>query len=200
MPRTAEQNNALRASTRARLLDAALVLFARDGYARSSVRAIAAQAGVATGLLYSHFEGKEALLRAIFEESMADVAQSFAIADAAAPDTRLAALVRGSVEIVRDHLDFWRLSYATRTQPSVVVALGPSLDRWTATILGTLRRYVEDGGSPEPDADAHALFAQIDGMCQHFALDPGRYPIDAVADRVIAHWEHRASLREEHRP
>lgn len=197
MPRTAAQNETLRSSTRERLLGAALTLFARDGYSAVGVRAIAAEAGVATGLLYSHFPGKEALLRAIFEQRMADVARSFALADAAEPTGRLAALVRGSVQIVRAHLDFWRLGYATRTQPSVVAALGTALTDWNATILQTLRRYVAECGSPDPDADACALFAQIDGMCQHFALDADRYPIDAVAERVIARWEPSATARED---
>lgn len=197
MPRTARQNEVLRALTRSRLLRAALTLFARDGYARVTVRAIATEAGVASGLLYSHFAGKEALLRAIFEESMADVAQSFALADAATPNERLAALVRGSVRIVREHLDFWRLSNATRAQPSVVAALGPALEGWTATILATLERYLEESGSADSEADARALFAQIDGMCQHFALHPETYPVDAVADRVIARWERGVTLPDE---
>ncbi len=188
MPRSADQNETLRSTTRAKLLAAALARFARVGYAESSVRAIAADAGVATGLLYSHFDGKEGLLQALFEESMQDVRASFAIAKFAAPADRLAALVRSSVAIVREHLDFWRLGYAARTQPAVVAALGPALEQWTASIVATLRGFLAEQGSQEPDLDARVLFAQIDGMCQHFALHPDGYPIDAVAERVIARW------------
>src|SRR5687768_6912949 len=127
-PRTPDQNEALRAATRARIMDAALALFAANGYAGTTVRMIAERAGVATGLLYAHFAGKEELLRALFERSMGDVYASFALADAADPGDRLAALVRGSVEILRANLDFWRVSYAARMQPSVLDALGPALD------------------------------------------------------------------------
>ena len=172
-------------------MDAALALFANHGYAPTTVRMIAERAGVATGLLYSHFEGKEALLRALFERSMGDVHASFALADAADaadPRDRLAALVRGSVQILRANLDFWRVGYAARMQPSVLAALGPALDAWTATILATLRGYLAELGVRDPDIEARGLFAQIDGMCQHFATDPERYPIDAVAERVIARW------------
>ncbi len=189
MSRSADRNQALRASTRAKLLNAALSLFARDGYAATSVRAIANESGVATGLLYSHFSGKEALLRAVFEESMADVRASLALADAVPPSERLAALVRASVAILREHLNFWRLGYATRTQPSVLTALGPALPEWTASTLESLRRYLVDAGSSDPEGDAHALFAQIDGLCQHFALQPDSYPVDAVAERVILRWQ-----------
>lgn len=188
MPRSTRQNDALRAATRAKLLEAALHLFARRGYAGTTVKAIAARAGVATGLLYAHFAGKEALLRALFEQSMADVRLSFAMAEAVGEDDRLGALVRGAVAIVRTHLDFWRLGYAARTQPAVVAALGPALAEWGDAIISTLEGYVADLGSPAPELDARALFAQIDGLCQHFALSPTDYPIDAVAERVIAQW------------
>jgi AcrR family transcriptional regulator len=188
VPRSPAQNEALRAATRERLLDAALALFARDGYAETTVRAIAARAGVAAGLLYAHFDGKEALLHALFERSMADVRRSFALADAADPRERLAALVRGAVAVLRGHLDFWRLGYAVRAQPSVVAALGPALGNWAAEIHATLRGYLAALGSPAPELDAHALFTQIDGLCQHFALAPADFPVDAVAERVIARW------------
>lgn len=189
MPRSPDLNTALRAATRDRLLRAALVLFARDGYAGTSVRAIAQQAGVATGLLYSHFSGKEALLHAIFEQSMADVNASFASAQSqSTPDDRLRALVDGAVETVRDHLEFWQLGYAARWQPAVVAALGPALTQWTATIVGVLQGILAEHGSDDPLADAHALFAQIDGMCQHLAMAPATYPAEAVAQRIVARW------------
>lgn len=191
MPRSADQNDALRAATRAKLLDAALRLFARDGYTDTTVKAIARAAGVADGLLYSHFEGKRALLRALFESTMAEVRRSFEMAESVGNDDRLAALVRGSVSVVRANPDFWRLGYAARTQPAVVAALGPVLDEWTESIIATLRGYLADLGSPAPEPDARALFAQIDGMCQHFALNPTEYPVDAVAERVIVLWSRK---------
>ncbi len=188
MPRTAQQNESRRAATRGKILDAALVLFARDGYADTTVRHIARRAGVATGLLYSHFKGKEGLLRALFDESMSQVRLSFAMAESVPREERLAALVRASVQLVREHRDFWRLGYAARTQPAVIAALAPTLVEWSDAIVGTLRGYLADAGSASPELDARALFAQIDGMCQHFALAPGDYPVDAVAERVIAQW------------
>lgn len=189
MPRSPDLNAALRAATRERLLRAALALFARDGYTNTSVRAIAQEAGVATGLLYAHFSGKEALLRAIFEQSMADVNASFADAHAqTSPDAQLQALVEGAVRTVRAHLEFWRLGYAARSQPSVLAALGPALAEWTSTIRGVLQGILTRNGSDDPQADAHALFAQIDGMCQHLAMDPTGYPADAVARRIVARW------------
>ena len=53
---------ATRPGAAGRLLDAALSLFARRGFAGTSIRDIAAEAGLTSAALYSHFDSKEQLL------------------------------------------------------------------------------------------------------------------------------------------
>jgi AcrR family transcriptional regulator len=187
-PRTAEQNEQIRAESRRRIVDEALALFAEHGYAGTSVRMIADAAGISPGLLYNYFENKQALLHAIFEESMADVRASFAMADEAPPKQRLERLVRGSFAILRRNITFWKLSYGVRMQPAVLAGLGPELHEWTAAIRRTLQGYLRDAGVARPDVEAAALFALIDGISQHYVLDPERYPLDAVTELVVARY------------
>src|SRR5689334_11787752 len=108
MPRTATQNLEIRANTRAKLVNAALELFAMRGYAGTSVDAIAEAAGVSAGLLYHHFDSKAAVLNAIFEQSLADVQATFSAADRETnPRQRLPALLRSGAAIVPRHRNFW---------------------------------------------------------------------------------------------
>ncbi len=185
-PRTAAQNETLRAATRTRILDGALKAFGKLGFDGASVRQIAAEAGVAQGLLYSHFSGKEELLKAIFERGMDDVRESFLAA--AGDDSRppLERLIRSSFGILRRNIGFWRLTYGIRMQASVLKALGPELEGWTKDILKTLEAHFRATGSERPALEAAILFAAIDGISQHFAMDPERYPLDAIADALIA--------------
>ena len=48
-------------TTRARIRDAAVDLFARDGFAHVTVRRIATEAGVSPALVIHHFGSKEGL-------------------------------------------------------------------------------------------------------------------------------------------
>ena len=57
---------------RSRLLDAAIQIFDRKGYAASSVREIAEAAGVTKPVVYYHFGSKEGLLVAILDEAVRD--------------------------------------------------------------------------------------------------------------------------------
>ncbi|NUR58594.1 MAG: TetR/AcrR family transcriptional regulator [Catenulispora sp.] len=54
--------------TRSALVDAARVVFERDGYLEARLSDISAEAGVASGSLYTYFEGKEAIFQAVAEQ------------------------------------------------------------------------------------------------------------------------------------
>ncbi len=54
--------------TRRAILDAAYTLFLERGYHATSMRRIASRAGLALGGIYNHFDGKEAIFRAVILE------------------------------------------------------------------------------------------------------------------------------------
>ena len=189
-PRTPQQNERLRAASRARIIEHALRLFAEHGYERTSVKMIAEAAGVSQGLLYNYFEGKDALLRAILEASMDDVRASFAAAEAEPdPRRRVERLVRGSFEILRRNLHFWRLSYGVRMQAAVLEGLGGGIHAWIAMVRATLERYLREAGVADAAVESAVLFALIDGVSQHYVLDPHGYPLDAVAERIVRRYD-----------
>jgi AcrR family transcriptional regulator len=56
------------------IIDGALTLFARDGYTRASLDAIAAEAGVSNRTIYNHFNDKAELFQAVIRDSSQRVA------------------------------------------------------------------------------------------------------------------------------
>ena len=54
--------------TRQQILDASLRLFSERGFARTTVRDIARQAGITDAAIYYHFDSKRELLEALVEE------------------------------------------------------------------------------------------------------------------------------------
>jgi AcrR family transcriptional regulator len=59
------------------ILDAAVRVFARDGYHTSRVGDIAEEAGIAHGLLYHYFASKEEVLATIFRENWSELIAAF---------------------------------------------------------------------------------------------------------------------------
>jgi AcrR family transcriptional regulator len=186
MPRTPEQNQQLRADSHRRLLAAARRTFVRLGFDRATIRDIAGEAGVAQGLLYNYFRSKDDLLREVFLEGTRDVAAAF-VAGAAGgtPAERLERMIRRSLEIVRERRDFWQLSYMLRHHPRTVEVLGDVLPTWTTGVRGSLETLLREIGHDDAAGLALVLFAAIDGVAQHYVLDPDEYPLEAVADCLV---------------
>ncbi|WP_277679606.1 TetR/AcrR family transcriptional regulator [Gracilibacillus dipsosauri] len=61
MPRTEEQFEAMRIATRDKIHSSAIKLFAKKGFAATSVKDIAKGAGISIGLMYRHYKKKEDL-------------------------------------------------------------------------------------------------------------------------------------------
>lgn len=189
MPRNEQQNEEVRAESRARIVTSALNVFARHGYERASVRMIAQEAGIAQGLLYNYFAGKEELLRAIFLQGIGGVKESFALAAGGdTPRERLERLLRGSFAILARDRAFWTLLYNVRWQPGIAHSLENDLRAWNELILATLGAIMTDFGVADPAIEATILFALIDGLGQQFVLQPDDFPTDAVIASVLARW------------
>ncbi|MGS2617857.1 TetR/AcrR family transcriptional regulator [Micromonospora sp. LZ34] len=65
----------LRGDKRAAIIGGALKVFARDGFARASIDAIASESGVSTRTIYKHFTDKTAIFTAVIADSAAAIAK-----------------------------------------------------------------------------------------------------------------------------
>jgi TetR/AcrR family transcriptional regulator len=96
---------------RDRLMHAAISLFARKGYATTTVREIVEAAGVTKPVLYYYFRSKEG----IFLEMMRDALQEFETTTGQALDgggnarARILRLLDGVFALILDHLDVMRV-------------------------------------------------------------------------------------------
>lgn len=90
-------------ATRASLVKAARELFGEQGYVDTSIDEIVARAGVTKGAVYHHFDGKEGLFRAVFEQVHTEVTDQ-AAAEFLGPDS-WTALLDGCALWIDAHLD-----------------------------------------------------------------------------------------------
>lgn len=83
--------------TRGTILESAMRLFRRDGYDRTTMRAIAREAGVSVGNAYYYFGSKEHLIQAFYDRIQVDHAA--AAEDVLARETAFDARLRGVLEV-----------------------------------------------------------------------------------------------------
>ena len=117
--RAARQDN-----RRVQLLDAAARLFSERGYHATSIRDIAKEVGMLSGSIYYHFQSKEEMLLAVYEEGKRRVADAVDTAAAAEtePWTRLQACCAAHLEALIVHRDYTQVMIRTLPQEASAVA------------------------------------------------------------------------------
>jgi AcrR family transcriptional regulator len=174
------------------ILDAAVRVFAGQGYEASRVGDVASAAGVAYGLVYHYFDSKEAVLEAVFHEAWGRLLAAIAHAEqtAGSAPERLALVVKIVLRSWRDDPDLVRLLVREVTRnPHVQDELDEigqafaSLERIIAAGQedGTLRR------SLDPRLCAWMLYGALEEILTGWVL--GRLPDDpetvARAEREV---------------
>ena len=186
MPRTKEQNEEIRAATRASILNSALQLFAEKGYAHTTTRNIAQAADLSVGLMYHYFDNKESLLQAVFDFVMARIdAGITAVLLANPPGERLPRLLQTIFDLLASEPQFWALFYMLRTQPAIMAVLGDSFRERTALLRSCFVEELSEAGREEPELEAYYLYSVIEGAIQQYLLDPDRYPLAEIVEKMI---------------
>jgi TetR/AcrR family transcriptional regulator len=149
------------AERRASILEAALRLFARRGYAASTTRDLAAAAGVTEPVLYRHFPSKAALFAALLREVGDRVVARLEriVAGEAGAEGRLRALAEGLPRLVSELDAEVRVltgAAATHPDPAARDAVRSAYARVAAFLARSLR---EAGLRPgvDPTAAGHLL-------------------------------------------
>jgi len=101
--------------SREQILEAALELFSHRGYGATSVRDIAAKAGLSTGNVYHHFPDKETLFRTLLDQYWAaindpDLPFNRALVTGTFPDN-LEVLGKASQRLVKEYRRYVALIY-----------------------------------------------------------------------------------------
>jgi len=94
------------ATSREQLLDIALDLFSRQGIARTSLNAIAKEAGVTPAMLHYYFNSREQLLDAMIEERFLPLRSAIGALFSAHPDdpvTALTLMVKKLADLAVEH-------------------------------------------------------------------------------------------------
>ncbi len=87
------------------IIEAAVRIFARNGYYNSRVSDIAKEAGIASGTIYLYFKTKDEILVTLFREKMAEFVATVRKAIAAEPDAvaKLRRLIGLHFKLLEDH-------------------------------------------------------------------------------------------------
>ena len=175
------------------IIEAAIRVLARQGYARTSLLEIAKEAGMSKGALHYHYPTKEALIHAVLETAC-NVVQARTV-EAWSPSENPFEALRKSLE------ELWA-TRAQRTDEALVVAdllalslydesLRPKLAEFYELGARQIRDYLEEhlislGLKPRIPLDLlpRIVIGMLDGLVMQAFVDPDALSPDEVVDAI----------------
>jgi TetR/AcrR family transcriptional regulator, acrAB operon repressor len=194
MRRTPEQA----AATREQLLEAALRVFSKKGYAATTLEEISKEAGFTRGALYWHFQSKAELFAALIQERARPAARVFeeAFAEGASPLAALKRLLVRSVELLEEDEDYRRALELSWLKAEITDELAPAFRKKLEGISGVIARLsalisrgVAEGEirpSIDPDIAAWAAYALMGGLMTMHLMSPALLAPKPQAEEAIA--------------
>jgi AcrR family transcriptional regulator len=201
-PAAARPEPVARGNGLAAIMRSARDIFAERGYHGASIRDIAKGAGLSLSVLYYYYSGKQELLVALLEDTLADYLRGCEQELAGAgedPTARLAAFVRATVEYrvrrqVESHLALREIRSLEPERLEQFVEHRDAVPR-------LLREVIDDGvargvfHTPYPDEAQRAILAMCNAIAQWYQPS-GELTIDDLVERYI----YFALTIVEHRP
>jgi AcrR family transcriptional regulator len=169
---------------RRRILDAAVRVFAAQGYDAARVGDVAREAGVAYGLVYHYYASKEAVLEAVFREAWGRLLAAVALAEETGEDAaeQLGLVVKIVLRAWRDDPDLVRLLVREVTRNPLIQDELDEIGQAFASLERMVRRGQADGtfrAELDPKLAAWMLYGALEEVLTGWVL--GQLPDDAAA-------------------
>ena len=173
------------------IIDAAVRVFARNGYYNSRVSDIAREAGIAAGTIYLYFKTKDAILVTLFREKMAEWVALVrkAIAGERDPVAKIRKIVALHFKVIEEHPDLAEVVQVELRQGQKFFrgASAHEVSAYFDVIQGVLEEGVAAGrirhDLPVKIA-TKMLFGAMDQLATSWVLGKRAYRLTDAADAV----------------
>ena len=186
-PRTKEQFEIIRQQSKESIQEAALELFARNGFHNTSISQIAKLARVSKGLIYNYFESKDALLETIIEQAI-DTGEEFFegyLTKMTNPMDKLKHLIEGIFAQIKASPKYFKLLLALSMQEDIVSRFESTIQSHSNKNLGQLIELFSEINIPNPKMESMHFAALLDGVVLHFLSMGNLYPLDEMKEFII---------------
>lgn len=179
-----------------RIIEAAVKVFAKNGFYNSKVSEIARSANVADGTIYLYFQNKDDILITLFEEEMQKILDEMAaaISHLDDPAAKLKAFALAHLGLIEKHPEVAEIIQVEVRQSSKFMKEYRNVKfyEYLNLISGIIREGQAQGvfrRDIEPGIAKRAIFGALDEMSRYWVLSSGRkYSIETAANEISSYF------------
>lgn len=190
--------------TRQRLLDAARVVFERDGFLQARIADICDEAGISHGSFYTYFLSKEEVFTEIVDAVELDLLSVRTGPDHRTPIERIRAANRHYLEVYRENADLLSVINQVATfDPEVMAARVERHKAFAHAIERRIREYQREHIADrelDPWFAAYALGGMVATMAEHMFIQRMDDDMELAVEQLTTLWANAIGLRIEATP
>jgi TetR/AcrR family transcriptional regulator, fatty acid metabolism regulator protein len=184
----------LRSRRETQITRAAYEIIAKNGYENITVQDIADRAGFSKGIVYYYFKSKDDVMVSLFNSIIAVIDNRFGEVRRETPDPRrqLENVIRISLDIVNEHMEFYRVITVFWTQ----IHHKQFMNEINAKLFSHWRREIEKilelgmaRGVFKPTLVVHlvasSIIARVLGASLEYIFDPNAFDLKTMREMVI---------------
>lgn len=167
-------------------MDAALELFAENGFHATSISQIATKAKISKGLTYNYFKSKKDILDEIMEKGFNEIYDNLDINhDGILSEEEFIYFVKQNFKLLRENLQHWRLLFSLLVQPKISETFKEIYQEKAEPIFKLFYGFICDQGSNNPENDLMAISAMLEGAFLYCVAAPEIFPMEQMEDAII---------------
>ena len=175
--------------TKDSLLEAALKVFATNGYHGSSVSDIARQANVSKALFYHYFESKKDLLVIFAKRRLEEWTPLIENLETVKnPKERISFLINFVLSELETKADWLRFLYMLYLSTEGIAAIQEAMSKYKEQfdrLFTAERQLYKDLGYADPDDEATYLRSVLQGISLEYLLSGKNYPLHNMKEKII---------------
>lgn len=177
------------------ILQAAMRVFARDGYHRAKMEAVAEEAGIGKGTVYEYFKSKTDLFLVLYDHMLAELKDFYMkeLAGIQQPAAILERFIAVAFQTFRVwepfflvFFDFWAEGGRGEQQALLQTRLREAYAVARADVAAIIAAGVKDGSfrCDNPLLTAASILATLDGLVLQWLCDRDAFDLDAMRETL----------------
>ncbi len=186
MPRTKKQFEEIRKSSKEKILNVALELFAKRGYHATSITQISNKAKISKGLMYNYFESKEQLLDEIIQHGFNSLAElEFKAKKGINPKKQLEEFVDSVLDNLYTNFNYWQLYLALLIHPDIQKKFEKKMSQFRNDFIKTMASLFRKLKIQNPELEAFLLGTFFDGLVLNFMVAEDLFPVKKIKKAIL---------------
>ena len=187
MPRSKKQFEEIRKSSREKILNVALELFAKKGYHATSISQIALKAKISKGLMYNYFASKERLLDEIIQHGFNSLAElEFKAKRGVDPEKQLKEFVDSVLDNLYSNFTYWQIYLALLIHPEIQKKFERKMTQFRDEFIQTLATLFRKLKVKNPELEAFLLGTFFDGLVLNFMAAEDVFPVEKIKKAILS--------------